>query len=304
MSGDDDLLERSTRALRATPPPHDDELARARERLLAAQRSVPRPSRSRALRWVLPLAAVLAAGSALAATPGQLERVARAVSALLSPQPTAQPRRRPRGAHRMPQKYLETAPAQSTTATPVADVAPAAEPVAEPPIVAVSGAAQPGVREPAASDLARDEELGLSRRRRAERARERSEGEESARAAAEDGAREQAASGTVEAVVAPAQAPPEQPAPAPDGDLAQYRHAHQKHFRARDFAAALRAWNDYLQRYPLGTFAIEARYNRAICLVRLDQRAEARRALAPFARGDVGRGYRQAEATKLLEALE
>jgi TolA-binding protein len=97
---------------------------------------------------------------------------------------------------------------------------------------------------------------------------------------------------------------PVAPEPAHDRDLELYRHAHEKHFRARDFAAALRAWDLYLQAFPSGTFAVEARYNRAICLVRLGQKAEARRALLPFSKGEVARGYRQAEATELLKALE
>jgi len=46
---------------------------------------------------------------------------------------------------------------------------------------------------------------------------------------------------------------------------------------------------------------LEARYNRAICLVRLGRRAGARAALAPFASGAYG-GYRQEDARALLDA--
>ena len=56
------------------------------------------------------------------------------------------------------------------------------------------------------------------------------------------------------------------------------------------------------RRFPAGTFASEARYNRALCLVRLGRLGEAREALGPFARGDYG-NYRHAEAAALLEAL-
>lgn len=78
--------------------------------------------------------------------------------------------------------------------------------------------------------------------------------------------------------------------------------AHHAHFRDRDPAAALREWDAYLAMYPEGRFAVEARYNRAISLVRLGRRGEAREALAPFATGTYG-GYRRAEAQGLLDAM-
>jgi hypothetical protein len=86
----------------------------------------------------------------------------------------------------------------------------------------------------------------------------------------------------------------------PEGDL--YGAAHRAHFVARDPAQALRAWDAYLQAYPSGRFALEARYNRALALVRLGRVADARAALTPFANGEVG-GYRQREARELLEAM-
>ena len=84
--------------------------------------------------------------------------------------------------------------------------------------------------------------------------------------------------------------------------LSLYRAAHRTHFGEGDPAASLRAWDAYLRADPSGRFSVEARYNRAICLVRLGRRAQARAALAPFARGAYG-GYRQREASELLEAL-
>jgi hypothetical protein len=81
--------------------------------------------------------------------------------------------------------------------------------------------------------------------------------------------------------------------------LQLYRRAHELHFRRQDFAAALAAWDAYLAGSATGPLALEARYNRAICLTRLGQSAAARTALLPFARGDYG-GYRQAEANALL----
>ena len=64
---------------------------------------------------------------------------------------------------------------------------------------------------------------------------------------------------------------------------------------------ALSGWNAYLQAAPGGRLATEARYNRAICLLRLGRDAEARQALEPFASGKFG--YRQNEARELLEEL-
>lgn len=84
-----------------------------------------------------------------------------------------------------------------------------------------------------------------------------------------------------------------------DGDL--YRLAHDAHFKAHDYGRALGAWEAYLRAAPSGRLSTEARYNRAICLLRLGRDAEARQALEPFAAGKLG--YRQSEAQKLLEEL-
>jgi len=297
MSGDNDLLERATRALRATPPPSDDELASARSRLLAAQRTVPKPNRARTLRWVLPLAAVLAAGSALAATPGAIERVALAVTSMLSAERYASDVPVKRRATKMKNKHpLAAAP----TSEPVPAVVPPSEPaVVEPsePAVAVSAHAV-DARD---SERARASALEAERRRALRADETRRAREASARATQEANA--QSLANAARASTAPVA--PSKPAElAADRDLALYKQAHQKHFRARDFAAALRDWDAYLQAFPRGTFAIEAQYNRAICLVRLSRKAEARRALLPFAEGDIARGYRKAEAAKLLKALE
>lgn len=84
-----------------------------------------------------------------------------------------------------------------------------------------------------------------------------------------------------------------------DGDL--YRLAHEAHFAAHDYARALPAWEAYLRAAPGGRLATEARYNRAICLLRLGRDDEARQALQPFATGLTG--YRQSEAQQLLKEL-
>jgi hypothetical protein len=83
-----------------------------------------------------------------------------------------------------------------------------------------------------------------------------------------------------------------------------YRQAHELHFHGGDPVAALAAWDAYLATEPDGRFSIEARYNRALVLVRLGRYAEARAALVPFARGELAaEGYRQAEAEQLVERL-
>jgi hypothetical protein len=82
-----------------------------------------------------------------------------------------------------------------------------------------------------------------------------------------------------------------------------YRAAHERHFRGGDHAAALAAWDAYLVAEPTGRFAIEARYNRALILVRLGRYVEARTALEPYARGEIEGGYRQAEAKQIVDRL-
>ncbi len=89
---------------------------------------------------------------------------------------------------------------------------------------------------------------------------------------------------------------------AEERELGLYRAAHRAHFIDRDFAAALSGWSEYLSKVPGGRFALEARYNRALCLVQLGRKSEARTALEPFARGAFG-AYRQREARELLQAL-
>jgi TolA-binding protein len=81
-----------------------------------------------------------------------------------------------------------------------------------------------------------------------------------------------------------------------------YEAAHRAHFTERDPAKALRGWDAYLAAYPDGRFALEARYNRALALVRLGRSEDARAALGPFAEGRYGT-YRRTEARELLNAL-
>jgi TolA-binding protein len=78
-----------------------------------------------------------------------------------------------------------------------------------------------------------------------------------------------------------------------------YQRAHETHFGADNPPAALAAWTAYLRHYPTGTFAPEARFNRAICLLRLGRRREASEALRAFAADRFG-DYRRKDARRLL----
>lgn len=108
--------------------------------------------------------------------------------------------------------------------------------------------------------------------------------------------------GHVHRASAPRAAAPTIEPPVDPADRRAYDAAHALHFEARDPAAAIDAWDAYLSAHPRGRFVTEARYNRALALVRLGRRDEAIEALAPFARGE-HHGYRAHEATQLLEAL-
>jgi hypothetical protein len=90
-------------------------------------------------------------------------------------------------------------------------------------------------------------------------------------------------------------------APAPESaELALFRRAQALHV-ARD-PQALAAWDAYLRVAGHGVLAPEARYNRALCLIRAGRTAEARAALLPFADGELG-AYRRDEARALLAEL-
>ncbi len=98
----------------------------------------------------------------------------------------------------------------------------------------------------------------------------------------------------------PSAAPDE--APSADEESHWYGAAHAAHFSSGASGRALAAWDGYLRRYPHGTFEPEARFNRALCLVRLRLFEQASAALAPFAGGRFG-AYRRDEAQRLLDWL-
>src|SRR5262249_14390042 len=96
----------------------------------------------------------------------------------------------------------------------------------------------------------------------------------------------------VEAPAPPVGAPAPRAATVPPVE-ALYRRAHELHFHGTDYPAAIAAWEAYLAAEPLGRFVAEARYNRALLLIRVGRYVEARAALAPYARGEIAGGYRR-----------
>lgn len=90
---------------------------------------------------------------------------------------------------------------------------------------------------------------------------------------------------------------------APSGDLTLYRRAHELHFGGADEGRALAAWDAYLHTFPRGTFAPEARLNRAVCLAKLGRKTEAEGVLVDIERGRFGSDGRR-QARKILGALD
>lgn len=84
--------------------------------------------------------------------------------------------------------------------------------------------------------------------------------------------------------------------------LSVYREAHDAHFKQGDCDKAVRLYQKYLSEVPSGSFALEARYNRGVCLLKLGRTEEAVSALRPFADGAYGE-YRRASSKELLDAV-
>jgi outer membrane biosynthesis protein TonB len=100
--------------------------------------------------------------------------------------------------------------------------------------------------------------------------------------------------------VPPPSAAPAKPQAAESAELALFRRAQSLHL-AKD-TKAIEAWDAYLRVAGTSPLAPEARYNRALGLVRANRFTEAKNALAPFAQGKYGK-YRREEAQALMARL-
>jgi hypothetical protein len=261
MSGDD-LLTRATKALGEASEVSPADVAATRARIMASVRKGER-SRGRLLVLVLPVAAMLATGTALGRNGSALrglwdqisERLLGSSSGGSSPdQGHGLERARAIPPAPAPRAPVAPEPPELVAPAPPRVVAPPGRaPVPRAPMGAPSHA---GARLADVDPLARDADVDAGPSRGGE-------------------------------AIA----------------LERYRVAHRRHFVEQNYGAALAAWDDYLQSAPNGTLAIDARYNRAIALLRLNRRAEAAAALSPFARGEVGAGYRREQAGALLSAI-
>lgn len=100
---------------------------------------------------------------------------------------------------------------------------------------------------------------------------------------------------------APAKAHPA-PTPQVDEALLTYRSAHRAQFQSDNCAEAIAGYERYLREDPSGSFSLEAKYNRGVCLAKMGQKSSAIQALEPFANGQFG-GYRQEKSRALIKAL-
>jgi hypothetical protein len=271
----EDLLSRATRAARATTPPDDERGSATRARVMASLHK-GRIRRRTQLALILPIAATFAAATALGASGGRFGHWVQIIEQVLE-HPSSAPTSRA---------------STSAAPTPAGPHPVAAEPVAAPlaadpppavpsPIVAVPPASPHSTTDDAPAVVA-----------------EPPPAHDAPRVHAHDAPPHRANPAAAPATASSMADADSETSPA--GAL--YRAAHHAHFVSHDAGAALRGWDAYLAAAPHGRFELEARYNRALCLLRLGKTAEARDALAPFAEGRYG-DYRRKEAGALLERL-
>jgi hypothetical protein len=272
MNGDD-ILARASRAVRERAREPSTQVSRTRARVLL--RASRRAQRGKLVLSLAPLAAVFAISTAWASTHGELPRAWDRVRCLLASKGGGTSAPAKAGIVAAVDRPVETAATGGAPADLGAAIAPAPPELSIDALPRCNGAC---VNKQADSDSSPPSSP-------------RPEG------SAQGGPQAVRAAVTAEARSAVREEDRE-------GDTAAslYAEAHRAHFVDGDPSSALRAWNAYLAAAPEGPFVPEARYNRALTLVRLGRLDEARRALEPFASGIYG-GYRTREAAALLDAL-
>lgn len=293
-----DFLTPLVEAYRAENPPQSLNARALRTRILqASARREQSPARH--LRWLVPMAAAFIGSAALAATPAAhpfVTHVWAHVAALV----TSGASQRAPVVHR-----------SSSLAPPALTLAPHPDlPRPSPPAVPP----EPAPREPTVTAPSDPAALARLPEARSFAARSPARGRPSgANAVSPELAPPASVTAETRAVPSRRSADPQPPdavasPPAPvtppltplAPDLSAYQVAHRLHFTNGDYARAIVAWNGYLAHFPSGTFAPEARLNRAVCLARLGRKQEARIELEAIA---TGRGSYALQAQRLLAAL-
>lgn len=240
----------------------DRRALRERVVLAAGRRRVRRAER---VRLAIAFAATFVGSAALAASPPVREHVREAFSFVRSGE-TSRPAAGARGAPKTLPR-VRTAP---PPAPPAVDVRPLSPPVETTPVAALPAEPEPDVtKHPTVR-------------------------------------REAPPRGVSSGVPAPVSTASFDVTPAAESpsnrDLMLYRRAHELHFGGGDEERALAAWDAYLKAYPRGTFAPEARLNRAVCLAKLGRKVEAEGVLVDIERGRFGKDGRR-QARKILGVL-
>lgn len=279
----DDLLERATSALREETSAPELKSGLTRARLLDS--AAKQRARRFKLRFVVPFVITLGAGSALAHVTQQY--FPEVWNALV---PAALERAVPERPEHETARRAKKKQAPEAATAPVVE-APSVQP-APTPAPEIAHAAEPAPA-PAPPDARTHGD--------AKRTKPATTPAFAPAPAPIEAAAEPAPSVGGDGAPAPAALAPATTAKPESAELALFRRALALHDGKN--AAAVAAWDDFLRVAPASPLAPEARYNRALGLVRAGRAREAKAALAPFARGEHG-GYRQREAAELLEALE
>jgi len=268
----DDLLKRATGALRDETAEPELRSGLTRARLLDSAAKKERAGGLR-FRWIVPFVLTLGAGTALAHVTHQHfpevwnALVPEALEQPVSPEQEAPRARKPKV--KKPAPAL-TVPEPLSTPAPAPAFAPEAAPAQQP--APAPELAKPSTPKPARPKRTPPIEITKP-----------------------------ADAPAPVVSIKPAATETPAPAPAESAELALFRRAMRLH-DAKD-GGAIAAWDDFLRVAPKSPLATEARYNRALSLVRANRSREAKAALAPFANGEYG-AYRKREAAQLLQALE